>query len=312
MKTIKPKALKPGQTIGIMAPSSYVEKTVIENAAVALQKRGFNIYVHGQTFKKHHQSAGTGKQKAAAFHDLISNPAIHAIFCAKGGNGAATMLEHLDFDLIKRNPKIILGYSDISALLNPIHEKTGLVGFHGPMLRQILNGSPKAQVNQCFNLMAGDKAALSIPMARARTTNTGTASGKLIGGNLCILASLMGTPYEPDFKNTLLFLEDVSEEYSKVHRLLIQFRNAGALGKINGLIFGSFTDMTDDGRTPYGFKLPEIIASVTHDLKIPIVTGAPFGHGKDLYTLPIGHKATLTATKGKTPRLILDGPAVSL
>lgn len=291
---IIPAPLLPGDTIGIMAPSSYGDKEPVLQAKAMLEKRGYKVFIHLQTWIKLNQSAGTGKQKAAAFHDLIKDKNIKAIFCARGGNRAGTMLEHLDFKLIAKNPKIVLGYSDITALLNAIYKKTGIIGYHGPMARAF-NTLPKKQIEQCFDLLT-DKAQ-SLEMPKAKIIKAGKASGTLIGGNLSVLCSLLGTPYQPDFKNAILFLEDIGEETSHIDRYLWQLRNAGALHQIKGLILGSFTDMKDTGRTKYGFTLENCVKGVTSDIKIPVLMNAPFGHGKELYTLPIGAKAALN---GKT------------
>ena len=288
--TITPPKLLPGDTIGIMAPSSRANKGNIEKLEALLVKRGYKVFIHPQTFLTHHQSAGTGMEKAAAFHDLLRRKDIKAIFFSNGGNRACTMLEHLNFDRIAANPKIIMGYSDITALLNAIHTKTGLVTYHGPMARSFLS-LPKKQIDQCFDLLEGKAKTLDMP--KAKILKSGTAKGHLIGGNLSVLCSLLGTPYQPDFKNAILFLEDIAEETSHIDRYLWQLRNAGALHQIKALILGSFTDLKDTGKTKYGFSLKDCIEAVT-DQKIPILMNAPFGHGKDLYTLPVGATAKLS------------------
>ncbi len=291
MVPISPPSLLPGDTIGIMAPSSRVDREVLLKAQSLLEKRGFNVFIHPQTWERLNQSAGTGKEKASAFHDLIKRKDIKAIFCARGGNRACTMLEHLDFKLIAKNPKIILGYSDITTILNAVFVKTGIVGYHGPMSHG-LTSLPKKQVDQCFDLLSGKKTKLEMP--KAKVLKPGKASGKLIGGNLSLLISLMGTPYQPEFRNSILFLEDVSEETSRIDRNLWQLRNAGALHQIKALVLGSFTDTKDTGKVKYGFTLKDCVTAVTSDLKIPVLMNAPFGHGRDLYTFPVGARAELS------------------
>ncbi|PZP57170.1 MAG: LD-carboxypeptidase [Micavibrio aeruginosavorus] len=289
--SIIPPPLLPGDTIGIMAPSSRANKENLQKFQTLLEKRGYKVFIHPQTFLIEHQSAGTGMEKAAAFHDLIRRKDIKAIFFSNGGNRAGTMLEHLNFDRIAANPKIIMGYSDVTALLNAIHKKTGLVTYHGPMARSFLS-LPKKQIDQCFDLLEGKTRTLDMP--KARILKEGKAKGHLVGGNLSVLCSLLGTQYQPDFKNAILFLEDIAEETSHIDRYLWQLRNAGALHQIKALILGSFTDLKDTGTTKYGFSLKDCVEAVTADLKIPVLLNAPFGHGKDLYTLPVGAKASLT------------------
>ena len=285
-----------------MAPSSRVDKDILENSVALLEKRGFIVFIHPQTFSKQHQSAGTGREKVDAFHDLIKGKQIKAIFCAKGGNRAGTMLEHLDFKLIAKNPKIVLGFSDITTLLNAIHAKTGIVGYHGPMLRS-LTTLPKRQVDQCFDLLAGKKQTIEIP--KAKILKPGKSTGHLIGGNLGALMGLIGTPYQPDFKNAILFLEDILEETSRIDRSLIQLRNAGVFHQIKGLILGSFSDLLDTGRMKYGFTLKDCISAATEGCKIPVLMNAPFGHGKDLFTMPVGQTVKLSTTTGSV-KLLLD------
>ena len=304
----KPESLRKGDMIGIMAPSSRVDRPALRKAVRALEARGFKVYVHPQTYSVYGQSAGRPENKAAAFHDLIKNPDIKAIFAARGGNRAGSMLEHLDFRLIAENPKIIMGYSDITALLTAINKKTGLITFHGPMSHMLSRGTPKDQLDQCFNLLSGKKA--DMPLARAKIVKAGKAEGRLIGGNLSLVCSLMGTPWQPDFKNDILFLEDVGEELSRIDRMFLHLRNTGVLHRISGLVLGGFTEIKDTGKIPFGFTLAEIVQGVTWDIDLPVVMNAPFGHGRNLYTLPVGANASLKAEK-RGALLKLAGPAIS-
>lgn len=300
--------LKEGDTIGIMAPSSRVDREVLKKSVVALEKRGYRVYVHPKTHMKDKQSAGTGEQKVEAFHDLIRDPGIRAIFAAKGGNRAWTMLEGLDYRLIARNPKIIMGYSDVTALLNAIHKETGLVTFHGPMMQKFSSGLPAKQLAQCFNLLGGGR---DMPPSAGKTLKTGKAEGRLIGGNLSLICSLMGTKWQPDFDGAILFLEDCGEERSRIDRMLGQLHNAGVFRSVAGVVSGGFTDLQDTGKTPFGFTFNRIVQDAVGDSRIPVVTNAPFGHGRDLYTFPVGARAILRASKDKAV-LMLEEPAVSL
>ncbi len=305
---IKPPALRKGDTIGIMAPSSRVDKKIVEEAVKGLEAMGFRVYVHPQTFAYKEQSAGTVEQKIKALHDLYRNPEIKAIITAKGGNQAAKLLKLLDYKLISRHPKILMGYSDTTILLNAIQAKTGVVTFHGPMVGRLGRDLPPAQRRQCLDLLTGKTADINMP--RAKVLKAGSISGRLVGGNLSLIVNLLGTPFQPDFRNAILFIEDAFDELSRYDRMLAHLGNAGALDQISGLIAGSFTHSGDNGVLPFGRTVAEIIRSHTDRLDIPAVIDAPFGHGKDLYTLPVGAKARLTAQRGKCA-LRLDGPAVS-
>lgn len=305
----RPPALKPGDTIGIMAPSSRIDKTEIASAVKILESHGFKVCVHPQARNTHGQSAGTGQEKADALHDLYRNPDIRAVFAAGGGNRAWTMLEKLDFRLLKKNPKILIGYSDVTALLLAVNKKTGMPTFHGPTACRFGKPFGEKQISQCFNLLRGKKA--DVPLSSGTALQKGKASGRLVGGNLSLICSLMGTPYEPDFKGSILFLEDCGDELSRIDRMFGQLRNAGVFDKISGLILGGFTDLKDTGTKPFGLTLKGIVNEAVAGKNIPvIVMGAPFGHKTDLFTMPIGHSATLTTRGG--PRLKLDGPAVAL
>jgi len=295
----KPPLLQKGDTIGIMAPSSRVDRARLEQGVAMLEERGYNVYVHPQTWKKQGQSAGGVNDKVKALHDLFKNPKVKAIICARGGNRAGQMLPLLDYKLIKKNPKIIMGYSDVTALLNGIHKETGLITFHGPLVHhKAANTPPQKQQDQSFDLLSGEK--MDIPMGRTKVLRAGKASGELVGGNLSLICSLMGTPWEPDFKGKILFLEDCDEELSRYDRMFQQLSNAGVFQQVKGVLLGAFTGATDTGFLPFGMTMEDIFREAVGGAKIPVVMNAPFGHGKNLYTLPVGGTANLkAASSGK-------------
>jgi muramoyltetrapeptide carboxypeptidase len=294
----QPPALRKGDTIGIFAPSSRTSKTKVKAGVTALEKLGFKIYIHPQTWKRDGSSAGTAKDKAKALHDLFRDKDVKAIICARGGNHAGAMLPLLDYRLIKKNSKILMGYSDVTALLNAIYKETGLVNFHGPMIHGLGSGKPdRKQTEQCFDLLSGKS--VPVPMGKAKTLQPGKAEGRLVGGNLSLVCSLMGTKWQPDFRNAIVFLEDCDDALSRYDRMLGHLANAGVFRQAAGVMFGSFTDNRDSGSLPFGFTMAQILRRALGDTKIPAVMNAPFGHGKDLYTFPVGGRARLTAQKGK-------------
>lgn len=304
--TIKPAALKKGDLIGIMSPSSAVDRPGVEAGIKILEQRGFQVFVHPQTWDRHKSSAGTSQDKIAALHEVWSRKDIKAILTSGGGNRALHLLKDINYGLIRRNPKIIMGFSDVTALLNAFHARTSLVTFHGPVVKWI----PRTDcLDNTFGVLAGKK--MSFPMEKTDIIRKGTAHGPLIGGNLSLIQALSGTKYMPKLDGAILFLEDVGEETSRVDRALTHLRLSGALNKISGLALGQFTDMKDTGRKPYGFTLEEIVAKHTEGLDIPVVMNAPFGHIDSLYTLPIGCPAHLTARAGKA-QLSLSEPAVRI
>jgi len=308
MSKKKPLALKKGDTIGIMAPSSTLSEDHIAKTIIMLKDRGYKVFVHPQTFATLGPSAGTPQEKAAAIADLYRDPTIKAIFLARGGNRAGAVLPYLDYRLIKKNPKIIMGYSDATVLLNTIQKKAGVITFHGPVAKDMTKWDD-AQLKQCFNLLQGKPS--DMPLKDAAILQRGDASGKLIGGNLSLIISLLGTPYEPDFKGALLFLEDCNDEKSRIDRMFIHLANAGVFKKINGLILGTFSNLTDSG-APFTLSFEDIVNEAVGSAHIPVIMDAPFGHGKDLYTLPVGAEARLSATRKGQAKLRLDGPAVTL
>jgi len=289
---IYPPALQSGDTIGIFSPSSAVEHGAIDRALKMLEARGFQTYVHEQTYAREHQSAGTTSQKVDAFHDLCADPQIKAIFAARGGNRAGYMLPHLDYAQIKKTPKPIIGYSDTTPLLNVITRRCGFITYHGPLMMGLSEGvQDERYLDAALQTINGD--IMDIEMNGSRSMQNGQATGHLVGGNLSLLISLMGTPYQPDFDGALLFLEDVGDEISRYDRMILQLSNAGIFDKINGLILGDFSNTKDTGRQKFGYTIHDLFKAVTQERDYPVVTHAPFGHGDQLITFPIGAQSNL-------------------
>jgi muramoyltetrapeptide carboxypeptidase len=288
---MKPPSLKPGDTIGVMAPSSYVERDDIERSVAVLEERGYNVFVHPQTYEREHQSAGTHLQKSLAFQGLWQREDINAIWAAGGGNRALHLLEAINFEKLKDNPKTLIGFSDVTALLNAVYAHVGLTTFHGPVFKNI---HKYGQLDHCLATLSGE--APPYPLEDAVVINDGTAEGPLVGGNLSLFQYLPQTLPGNFCEGAILFLEDCHEDLSKIDRMVLHLRRLGVFKNAAGLIFGLFTDLTDSGR-PFGFTLEDIIREHTSDLDIPVLMNAPFGHGDTLYTLPIGQKAILKTDK---------------
>ncbi len=291
MSILLPPPLNPGDTIGIMAPSGWIDAEDIAAGKKALEEHGYKVHVHPQAISRLKQMAGTAAQKAAAFHDLVNDPAIDAIVCARGGNRSMGMLPLLDYKLIKKKPKILIGFSDATALLNAIHRRSGLVTYHGPVLRKI---AERRDLNQMIDLLAGKVG--EYDFQEARPLRGGQAKGRLIGGNLSLLQALIGTPYEPDWKNAILFIEDTGDHLSRYDRMLLQMKLHGVFEKISALIVGDIDAVPDEGERAFGYTIEEIIAEHTRDYTFPVLTHLPFGHGERLVTLPVGRKAVLDGT----------------
>lgn len=286
---MNPPALHPGDMIGVMAPSSYVEKKDIEKSKALLEKRGYRVFVHPQTFERDRQSAGANLQKSLALQGLWQRADIKAVWAAGGGNRALHFMDSINFDAIKKKPKLFIGFSDATVLLNAIYAHTGIPAIHGPVFKNL---HKHKEIDSLLALLAGEK--ISMPLKGAKILRPGKAKGVLIGGNLSLFQYLPQTLRGKFWENALLFLEDCGDELSRYDRMFLHLKRLGVLKEIKGLIFGEFTDIKDSGR-PYGFTLEDIIREHTESCEIPIVMNAPFGHGKNLFPLPVGVKAEMDA-----------------
>lgn len=284
---VKPHPLLPGDTIGVMAPSSYVEKEDIEKSKAVLEERGYKVFVHPQTFARHHQSAGTHEQKIAALHELWTREDINTIWAAGGGNRSLYLLDHLDYDLFRRKPKNFVGFSDSTALLNTIHARSDLATFHGQVFKNLYHFR---HLGETLALLADEGDAM--PLDRTSILKPGVASGRLAGGCLSLFHYLPGTPDCPDLNGSILFLEDSSDHTSRFDRMFAQMKRMGVFRQIGGLVLGEFHDL-QEGARPFGFTLADIALECLEGRNIPVILGAPFGHGSNLFPLPVGMTATL-------------------
>lgn len=283
MNTQYPPALQPGDTIGIISTSCWVPEDDVLNAKTFMESQGYQVKIHPHVTNRLNQSAGTAIEKASALNDMFVDPEVKAIFGSRGGNRACTMLEHINFDLIHQNPKIIIGYSDLTILLNAIYATCGFTTFHGPLFRELPTHN---NYTDMIDVLSGRKSDIAI--TDATVIHDGEAHGTLIGGNLSVFQGLIGTRYMPETKGAILMLEDVGDHISRYDRMFSHLKNTGILNNINGLIIGSFSDMKDSETNPFGFTLEDIVHEHTADLDIPIIMDAPFGHEDKLCTLPIG------------------------
>ena len=307
---IKPSMLKPGCRIGVVSPSYWLKKQDMEKTSKFFQDKGYTMVMGNNNSMKWGPFAGTPQERADDIHHMFSNPKIEAIICARGGYGANRVLPLLDYNLIRDNPKIFMGYSDITAYLTSITQKTGLVTFHGPMMvsykkgfvnynfqtmERILNGTPD------FKIESPD----SLP---ARILKPGIAMGPLWGGNMTLLINRLGTSDSLDTDGVILFLEDLDEYLYSFERMLVQIRTAGMLDNIAGLIIGELHEFKDQD-VAFERNTDEIVMDICGDLEIPIVSNFPCGHGTYQATLPISIPVELYAKQ--QPYLTLLEPAVT-
>jgi muramoyltetrapeptide carboxypeptidase len=286
---ITPTPLNIGDTIGVMAPSSRIAQDDIQFAKSFLESKGFKVFIHpqcllypdGQT-----QFAGSVNEKVQALHDLVKNPDIKAIFFATGGTRCVSLLDHLDYDAIAAHPKIYLGFSDNTALLNAICARANIITYHGPTFKR-LPKNPQADFN--LRLLGGLEK--TIPLGGAIPLREGRAQGRLMGGNLAVFSSLLPRDMiSPD--GAILFFEDINEEITAIDRALYTLSRRGMLRAAAGIIFGQFSNTKNTG-TPFGMDLTAVINDHIKDLTIPILINAPLGHDADLPIFPVGQMVTL-------------------
>jgi muramoyltetrapeptide carboxypeptidase len=287
MNFSSPPPLKAGDTIGVMAPSSRIDPEFLDQSRIFLEGKGYRVFIHPQCHAALHQSAGTSAQKVAALHDLARNADIRAVFFATGGNRALHILDHIDYPLLAANPKLYMGFSDNTALLNAIAARCGIVTWHGPTFKRI---PQNPQIDFNLSLLAGVER--TIPLPGARAFREGRAKGMLFGGNLNVFRRLSGSREMPHLKDSILFFEDCNEQTSRLDAELCFLRRSGVFAIASAIILGQFTGLLDTG-TPFGFTLEDMIAEHFAGLDVPIIINAPFGHGTDLYAFPVGAHVTL-------------------
>ncbi len=296
---IKPTALRPGDTVAISSPAGAVWDTAqVETFTTILKSFGFNV-MHGKTLtEKFGYFAGTDDLRANELNNFFADKNIKGIFCMKGGWGCARILDKLDYKSIKENPKVLIGFSDITALLLAITAKTGLITFHGPVGNSGWNDFTKKTFSDVtMNAFASAYPETPATEDKPVLIHSGKASGELVGGNLTVLSALIGSTYLPDFKNKILFLEEAKEEPYSIDRMLTQLKLSGVLDSISGFVFGKCAKCLAE-EPQKAFTFHEVIMQHIQPLKIPAFYGAMIGHIENKLTVPLGIPAVLDADKG--------------
>ena len=299
-KSINPKRLKIGDTVGIIAPSSGISDTEFAKALQNMTDLGFKTKVGKYTKTVNGFIAGTDKERLEDLHWAFADKEINAVWCIRGGYGATRFLPAIDFNLIKKNPKIFIGYSDITALHTAIHQNTGLVTFHGPVATSTYSDYAKKHVvNTLMNPSAPYKIELSpdniakeSKLFKTEVITKGKAHGKLIGGNLSLLTAMAGTPFAlRNTKGKILFIEDVGEKPYRLDRMFVQLKQSVNLNELAGIALGIFEDCNppdDKSQT-----VIDVVRDHLGNLGIPVIYGLSFGHIRDQFTLPIGIEAEM-------------------
>ena len=301
MKVVKPKKLKPGDLIGIVSPASSADDySRVEQGVKYLERIGYRVIVGENVGKYNGYLAGSDEERLSDLHKLFKNKDVKAIICVRGGYGANRILAKIDYKLIKANPKIFVGYSDITALQMAFLKHAGLVTFAGPMLAVDLYDDVNPYAEEFFwRILTSEKKIGKIDLPENENLyklTKGSSKGKLVGGNLALITGLIGTPYLPPFKDAILFLEDIGELPYRIDRMLSQIKLSGILEETSGVILGSFVDCNEHDPMKKTLSLGEVIDSYFGSLNIPVVYNFPHGHIPVKATLPFGINVKVNAS----------------
>jgi muramoyltetrapeptide carboxypeptidase len=282
-----PARLKPGDKIGVVAPASPFDRKAFRRGIRVLENMGFALYIPEGIFEKRRYLAGTDDERAERINSLFRDKAVRGIICARGGYGSLRLLTLLDYRAIRKNPKVFVGFSDVTALLTVFYEHCGLICFHGPMVTTLADATREAR-KSLYGAVASDQKIRLAPRY-AVAVRAGKASGPVLGGNLTTLTHLLGTPFAPVFKGRILILEEINEAPYRLDRMLTQMKLAGCFNGLAGLVLGSIKNC--------GTKkdIYEIVADMFRHETFPILAGFGFGHVRGNPTIPIGAGATLDA-----------------
>ena len=328
LETIRPARLQPGQTVGLVSPAGIISSEAsVDWMQTELSTLGLRVKVADHVLDRHGYFAGNDRDRADDVTTMFADDEVDAVMATTGGWGCARILPHLNYEVIRENPKVLSGFSDVTALLLAVYGQTGLVTMHGPNGMSRFSGFTGQQFRRV--VMDGASMTLENPPAEEtfvprtepselenrvapygneiRTVRSGTARGRLIGGNLTVMTALVGTPWLPDTSGHILFVEDIAEGIYRVDRMLTQLGQAGVLDGITGFVFGVCQRCLPDSGDVAGFSLDEVIEQHVRPLGVPAYTGASIGHTASKMTVPIGAHAEIDADAG-TLRLL--APAV--
>jgi muramoyltetrapeptide carboxypeptidase len=302
---VKPPRLKTGNTIGLISPGSYITGQELNDSIKNLNELGFNVVYTNNILLQNGYFAGTDEERASDVNQMFSRNDVAGIVCTRGGYGCTRILPLLDYTVIKSNPKVFIGYSDVTSLLYGIYKETGLVCFHGPVGTSTYNDFTidyfrKTVMNPEENLiLINPEPESEDDEYKPLTINSGVATGELIGGNLSVVVSLIGTPYDVDTRNKIIFLEEMEEDPYRIDRMLTQMRMAGKFEGAAGIALGVFKDCKPSPKSSFdsSFTLVEVLNNRLSDLNIPVVYGMSFGHLKNKFILPVGIKAELDSSR---------------
>ena len=309
---VKPRALREGDTVGIVAPASSFNRHDFETGCQALRDLGYNPVFSDSIFERDLYFAGTVERRVRELQEMFAREDVKAILCARGGYGANYLLPALHLKALAATPKILVGYSDMTNLLTHFFDAAGMVTFHGPMVAKDFAKTGGVDLKSWTAAVSGDQGkgfdlAAGSP---AKALAPGSAEGILYGGCLSLLVASLGTPYEINTDGTILFIEDIAAKPYQIDRMLAQLKLAGKFSEVRGLIFGEMLDCLQAANQ--GYTLEDVVTRVVGDLGIPVAYGLPSGHVSAAnITLPLGVRARLEARNASVSLHLLESPTVS-
>jgi len=304
-RPIKPNALKSGDTVAVVAPAAAIEREHLERGVNVLASMGFRVKVSQRVLARSGILAGDDRERASELREYFADPEVKAIFSARGGYGCGRLLPLLDFKEMARTPKIFVGFSDATFLLNALVDFAGMVSFHGPMVAMDLARGLSPRAFEHMQDLLGGKLD-GFELEARETMHPGDARGEVIGGCLSVLVATIGTPYAPRFDGRILFLEDTGEKAYRIDRMLVQLRQSGALGRVAGIVFGAIRAI--DGNEQESRLIARFAAEQTAGLGCPVLYGVEAGHGTENFTIPFGVVARIDSA---ARRIIFTEPAVT-
>jgi muramoyltetrapeptide carboxypeptidase len=303
---VKPSRLKEGDTVGIINPAGATFQSIdITMVCETLAALGLKCKPGKHVLDRYGYLGGKDEDRAADVNGMFADPDVHAIITVRGGWGCNRILPLLDYNLIRANPKALIGYSDITSLLVALYARSGLVSFHGPVGTSTWNAFSRDYFHRI--LFLGESVEMKNPVTigdnlaqtkdRVETITSGKARGRLVGGNLSVLSAMLGSEYLPEWKDTILFIEETDEQIYRVDRMLTHLKIAGVLGRISGFVFGKCTNC-GPGQGYGSLTLEEVLADHITPLRIPAWYGAMIGHITDKFTVPVGVEVEIDAAAG--------------
>lgn len=302
---VKPRALRPGDTVGVVAPASNIKRTDLEAGCESLRRAGYVPFYFDSILEQDLYFAGTVTRRARELEEMFLRDDVQAIVCARGGYGSNYLLRELDLEKIKEHPKIFIGYSDITTLLTYFHDAAGLTTFHGPMAAKDWAHENSVDLPSWRAAVSGSTP-WDVPMGPGVSgLLEGEGQGYLYGGCLSILVASLGTPYEIKTEGTILFLEDIAAKPYQVDRMLMQLKLAGLFDAVRGIVFGEMIDCVQNANQSY--TLQQVITRIVGDLRVPVAFGVKSGHvTSGNITLPFGVRSRLLVRNGQVALTILE------